>query len=62
MIGDSGVILWHDFNSGIHGEVTRYMTGEAKRDIVLSVPGTLLAIGFTGGARERFLAAALPAQ
>lgn len=62
MIGDSGVILWHDFNSGIHGEVTRYMTGEAKRDIVLSVPGTLLAIGLAGGARERFLAAALPAQ
>ncbi|MFM8375575.1 MAG: class I SAM-dependent methyltransferase, partial [Phenylobacterium sp.] len=61
MLGGSGAILWHDFNSGIHGEVTRYMAGEAAGDIILSVPGTLLAIGLYGDARRRFLAAALPA-
>ena len=60
MLGGSGAILWHDFNSGIHGEVTRYMASEAAQDIVLSIPGTLLAIGLTGDARRDFLAAALP--
>lgn len=61
MLGGSGVIAWHDFKSGIHGEVTRYMAGEADRDIILSVPGTLLAVSLTGAAREAFLAAAVAA-
>jgi hypothetical protein len=59
MLGGSGVIVWHDFNSGIHGEVTRYMAGESQRDIILSVPGSMLAIGLYGEARETALNAAL---
>ena len=59
MLGDSGVIVWHDFNSGIHGEVTRYMAGESQKDIILSVPGSMLAVGLYGEARETALNAAL---
>ncbi len=61
ILGGSGVIAWHDFKSGIHGDVTRYMAGEADRDIILSVPGTLLAVSLTGAAREAFLAAVVAA-
>jgi hypothetical protein len=59
MLGGSGAIVWHDFNSTIHGEVTRYMAGECEQDIIVSVPGTLLAIGLVGAARDAFLAAAV---
>ena len=62
MVGESGAIVWHDFNSTIHGDVTRYMAAEAAEAIILSVPNTLLAIGLWGAARERFLAAGLHAR
>jgi predicted O-methyltransferase YrrM len=55
MIGEDGVIVWHDFNSQIHGDVTRYIDGASKQDLILSIPNTMLAIGLYGKARARFL-------
>lgn len=55
MIGEDGVIIWHDFKSQIHGDVTRYIDSAAGHGLFVSVPNTMLAIGLYGSARARFL-------
>lgn len=55
MIGDSGVIVWHDFNSGIHGDVTTFVSGLAKQEVIVSVQHTMLAMLLVGSAGRRFL-------
>jgi predicted O-methyltransferase YrrM len=55
MIGDSGVIVWHDFRSTIHGDVTTFVETLAKDDLVLHVQHTMMAMLLVGDVRERFL-------
>lgn len=55
MIGDSGVILWHDFRSTIHGDVTIFVEDVAKDDLVIHLQHTMMAMLFVGDARRRFL-------
>jgi hypothetical protein len=46
MCSKNGLILWHDYNSTIHGKVTEVVRNFAKDNLVLHVQHTLLA--FTG--------------
>ena len=46
MSSETGLILWHDFNSTIHGKVSEVVRNYANNDLVLHVQHTLLA--FTG--------------
>jgi hypothetical protein len=55
MIGDSGVIVWHDFNSSIHDDVTTFVNGLAKHEVVVCIQHTMLAILLVGEAGRDFL-------
>jgi hypothetical protein len=55
MIGDSGVIIWHDFNSNIHDDVTTFVNGLAKHELVVCIQHTMLAILLIGDAGREFL-------
>ena len=55
MIGDSGVIVWHDFNSNIHSDVTTFVNGLAKHEVVVCIQHTMLAILLVGQAGRDFL-------
>ena len=39
----SGVIVWHDYSSSIHSDVTRYLHEHAKLNRVFHVLGSLCA-------------------
>lgn len=56
MIGDSGVIVWHDFASNIHSDVTTFVNGLAQDELIVSVQHTMLAMLFVGRAARDFLA------
>ena len=55
MIGDSGAIVWHDFNSTIHGDVTTFVNGLAERETIVWIQHTMLAILLVGQAGRDFL-------
>lgn len=55
MIGDSGVIIWHDFASTIHDDVTTFVDELAKHEVVVWVQNTMLAILFVGQAGRDFV-------
>jgi predicted O-methyltransferase YrrM len=55
MIGGDGVVVWHDYNSSIHSDVTDFMAGFSKDQLVLHVQSTMFAVLLKGGARTRFL-------
>ncbi|THD70590.1 class I SAM-dependent methyltransferase [Phenylobacterium sp.] len=55
MIGDSGLIVWHDFNSNIHDDVTTFVKGLAKHEVVVCIQHTMLAILLVGKAGRDFL-------
>lgn len=55
MIGDSGVIVWHDFASGIHSDVTSFVNALAEREPVVCIQHTMLAIALVGQAGRDFL-------
>lgn len=55
MVGDDGLILWHDFNSTIHSDVTDYVCDFARNRLVLHVQSTMLAMLLVGRAKSRFL-------
>ncbi|MCD6059709.1 MAG: hypothetical protein K0S16_20 [Moraxellaceae bacterium] len=55
MIGDSGVIVWHDYNSTIHSDVTDFLRGFSADHVVLHVQSTMLALLLVGEASTRFL-------
>lgn len=55
MIGDSGVIVFHDFNSTIHGEVTQFVNGLAEHGVVVWIQHTMLAVLLIGEAGRDFL-------
>ena len=44
MLSDSGVLIWHDYNSQIHGKVTEVVNEVAKERIVITVQNTMLAL------------------
>lgn len=54
MASTSSVIVWHDFNSSIHGDVTAFVSGIAADYQILHVQNTMLAILLRGGARDTF--------
>lgn len=55
MVGEDGVIIWHDFNSTIHREVSVMLNELAQERPVLHVQHTMLALCFVGSALDRFL-------
>lgn len=55
MLGDSGVIVWHDYNSSIHFDVTKFVSQFARSHLVMHVQSTMLAISLVGSASEHFL-------
>jgi hypothetical protein len=55
MIGDSGAIVWHDYASTLHGDVTTFVDGLARDELFIWVQHTMLAMLFVGDARRRFL-------
>jgi predicted O-methyltransferase YrrM len=55
MVGDSGVIVWHDFSSGIHSDVTTFVNALAQRELVVCIQHTMLAILLVGAAGRDFL-------
>ena len=55
MIGDSGVIVWHDFASTIHDDVTKFVRQLAQKEVVVVVQNTMLAMLFVGQAGRDFL-------
>tara|TARA_B100000214_G_scaffold348956_1_gene301435 strand:+ start:833 stop:1648 length:816 start_codon:yes stop_codon:yes gene_type:complete len=55
MIGKSGVIVWHDFASGIHSDVTDFLKTYANTHVVLHVQHTMLAFALFGSCCDDFL-------
>jgi predicted O-methyltransferase YrrM len=55
MIGDSGIIVFHDFASNIHSDVTTFVNGLAKQETVVCIQHTMLAILLVGQAGRDFL-------
>jgi len=43
-----GVVVWHDFSSGIHSDVTRYLTERAAENRIFHVNGSLCAFQLIG--------------
>jgi len=55
MVGDSGVIVFHDFSSSIHSDVTSFVRGLAEQEPVVCIQHTMLAILLVGQAGRDFL-------
>lgn len=55
MIGDSGVIVFHDFNSNIHSDVTSFVNALAEHEAIVCIQHTMLAILLVGRAGRDFL-------
>ena len=47
-IMDQGVIIWHDFASGIHSDVTRYLNERAITNQIFHINGSLCAFQLVG--------------
>jgi hypothetical protein len=45
---DQGIIIWHDFSSGIHTDVTRYLYERAASNQIFHVSGSLCAFQLIG--------------
>jgi predicted O-methyltransferase YrrM len=55
MIGASGLIVWHDYGSNIHDDVTTFVDRLARNEAVVCVQHTMLAMLFVGQAGRAFL-------
>ena len=55
MIGDNGVIVWHDFNSQIHKDVTEFVTEFSKENTIIHIQHTLLSIFIKGNIVNKFI-------
>jgi hypothetical protein len=55
MVGENGVILWHDYNSTIHHDVSDFVGTLAKMQRILHVQHTMLALCFLGTAVDAFI-------
>ena len=54
MRSENALVLWHDFNSTIHGKVTEVVKNYAQGDLVLHVQHTLLALTGTNFLKSLF--------
>jgi predicted O-methyltransferase YrrM len=54
MLKPSGVILWHDFESKIHGDVTTFLREYAKENALFHVEHTMLAFQLFGPLADEF--------
>ncbi len=43
MVSNGGVIIWHDYNSKIHGDVSNFVDEYAKENVVYHISNTMLA-------------------
>lgn len=50
MIGESGVILWHDVGSSLHTEVDSVIEQLASREVIIGIANTMLAFVVKGDA------------
>lgn len=55
LLGGSGIIIWHDYESSIHDGVTSFLRRWSEAPQLLSVSGTMLAIAYIGEARDHLL-------
>jgi len=55
MIGNKGVIIWHDFNSRIHDDVTVYLHDIAKHNPIIAVDNSLVAFMMVGESLSDFV-------
>ena len=55
MVGNSGVIIWHDFNSKIHDDVTVYLHDVAKQNPIFAVDNSLVAFMMIGKSLSDFV-------
>ncbi|ODB87791.1 hypothetical protein A3193_02500 [Candidatus Thiodiazotropha endoloripes] len=52
MAADDGIIVWHDFRSQIHDDVTRFLDGFATEHEIIHVQNTMLAFMLLGKYKE----------
>ena len=52
-MGGSGVVVWHDFESAIHSDVTRFLLEWPEAPQLVAVESTLLAISFLGNSKSQ---------
>ena len=43
MLSDNGIIVWHDFNSKIHSDVSEYLSVKSKEIKIYHIENTMLA-------------------
>lgn len=48
MVTTNGLIVWHDYNSNIHSDVTHYINNYALDNLVIHIENTMLACCFYG--------------
>lgn len=53
MIGESGVVIWHDYASTVHSEVTEFVNQLAVDRAILHVESTMLAVCPIGNAARQ---------
>jgi predicted O-methyltransferase YrrM len=53
MIGNNGVIVWHDFDSSVHRDVTDYMMSFCKENVIIHIESTMLVLFIKGDAIEK---------
>ena len=44
MLSNTGILIWHDYNSSIHKKVTEVVNNYSKNNLVITVKNTMLAI------------------
>lgn len=52
MAGPQSLIVWHDFNSAIHGDVSTFVASQSLAHPILHIQNTMLALRFIGPARQ----------
>ncbi|MCG7908073.1 MAG: class I SAM-dependent methyltransferase [Candidatus Thiodiazotropha taylori] len=52
MAADDAIIVWHDFRSQIHDDVTRFLDGFSQTHEIVHVAHTMLAFMLIGSTRE----------
>lgn len=54
LIGDSGIVVWHDFNSKIHFEVTKFLNEMSVNQNIIYIENTMLAFSVVGKLNNTF--------
>ncbi len=48
MVSNKGVLIWHDFNSQVHNQVSHFLSSFSEKQLLIHVESTMLAIGGPG--------------